>query len=112
MPRPTSEALAFARQNAAKAGLHPVTIVKRLRMGWTRAEAIGSKPRPTVKPGPKTQHSLSSDYAKRYHASRRAIAKANGICVDCNTDKAEKSMTKCPGCRHIDRLRHQESKAA
>ncbi len=112
MPRQPSEALLFARQHAAKAGLHPKTIVQRLRLGWSPQEAAGEQERPRLKPGRKTSASLCKDYASRYHASRRAIARANGICVSCNADKVEAGKSQCPGCRQVDRIRHQERKAA
>lgn len=112
MPRPISEATAFAHQHAASTGLHPKTILRRIRKGWTPQQATGAHERPAVKRGPKTQHSLTPEYAKRYHASRRAIAIANGICIECDTDKAAPGKTKCPGCLEINRLRYHQAKAA
>lgn len=112
MPRPASSATAFAHQHAATAGLAPKTIIMRLRRGWTPEQATGEKERPAAKRGPKTQHSLSPEYARRYHASRRAIAIANGKCIECSTDDAAPGKTKCPDCLEINRLRYHHSKAA
>lgn len=101
-----------AKEWAERQGLSRRTIFGRLSRGWTPEQALGIAMRPATKPGRKTQHSLTPDYLRRYSASRRAIAVANGICIECNSDPAEEGKSKCPTCLAINANAQRERRAA
>ncbi len=93
------------RQWAEETGIAIMTIRQRLRRGWLARQAVGLRPGPCNRPGPKTRVSLEPDYMRRRNAERRRKAISIGICVECVSDKAEEGRTKCAGCLSINRQR-------
>lgn len=57
------------------------------------------------KPGPKTNVSMSTRYASDYQRARKIRLKAQGLCIECGTNKARADLTKCEECELAIKMR-------
>lgn len=57
------------------------------------------------KPGPKTNVVSSTRYASDYHRARKIRLKAQGLCIECGTNPARPTLTKCEECELARKVR-------
>lgn len=96
-------------QIARNLGLSRHAIGKRLKRGWSMAQATGQEPPPVTKTGPKTSLSKVPGYGRRVQEARRSRARALGLCVACIDEPPRPGLATCQTCADVARVKREIS---